>query len=302
MMQYSKKKRKIKINYVKFMEAKMIKVNIRETIKSYGFQVNEHLVSSIIDFIDSQNINLNEIGISQEDISDKTQDQFIKYVIGEYLAKMGLIINKIASEFLGDAQGKYGNTDWFDHRHHLLNPERWFSHDWISSGYNVLKILPLDGTLLDICSGDGFFGYFFYRTRASHIDCIERNPELIRHSKRLYSAKNINYILADVLNYNLKPNFYDIIVIRGAIEHFSSQNQQILFQKAKNALKSGGWFCGDTPANPQKNKIKLLHDHENEWENEQEMRIDLKKVFDIIETDTFESPDRTTLLFKCKKI
>lgn len=280
----------------------MIEIDIRQTIKSYGFSVNDPVVTSVIDFLNTQDVKIDSLGLTQEDFQGKAQDQAIKFIIGEYLSKLGNTINKIASEFLGDSQGKYGDVDWFDHRHHLLNPDRWFGHDWVVSGVNVINVLPMDSYLLDLCSGDGFFGYYFYRTRAKKVDCIENNPELIRHAQRLYSAENITYILGNVLNYKLPDNYYDVIVIRGAIEHFSQENQHLILKKAQKALKSGGWFCGDTPANPKKREMKFLSDHENEWENEAEMKMELGKVFnDEIYTNIIKTHDRTNLLWRCRK-
>ncbi|ETR65666.1 MAG: hypothetical protein OMM_13898 [Candidatus Magnetoglobus multicellularis str. Araruama] len=106
--------------------------------------------------------------------------------------------------------------------------------------------------------------------------------------------------MKDVLSFKPKELFYDVVFIRSAIEHFSQENQGKIFQKAKLALKPGGWFCGDTPANPSKGPSKQLSAHENEWADENEMRNELGKVFNKVTTYSMQSFDRTTLFWRCQ--
>ena len=225
----------------------------------------------------------------------------IEQILGEFFFCIYSCAGKIASKFLFRAAWGHGSPEWFDHRHHLMNPEKYFTDFWTASADNIIRVLPLYGKLLDLCSGDGFYDYYFYRKRAKEIICVEFNPEAYKQSLRFHRAKNISYLLEDVLKYQPKESYYDVVIIRGAIEHFSSKNQQIIFKKALKALKVGGWFCGDTPANLKTNE-KLLSAHEYEWVNEAEMRSELERVFDYVETYSIESEECTTLFWKCKKV
>lgn len=238
-------------------------------------------------------------GLAKEDLEGKIEQQKIELIIGEYFARLSAYAGVIASDFLFRSQWGHNSPEWFDHRHHLLNPGKYFTDLWTASADNVLKVLPLHGKLLDLCAGDGFYDYYFYRKRAQEITCVELNQEAYQHAIRLHKAANITYHLADVLNFGLEESYYDVVLIRGAIEHFSQENQQIIFRKALSALKPGGWFVGDTPAN--QSEEKLLPAHEHEWSGELEMRKDLEKVFDEIETYSMESTDCVMLFWKCKK-
>ena len=246
--------------------------------------------------------NPNLVGLSDDDIRGKTRQQRIQLIIGEYFAKVALYAGQLASVYLYKARWGYVAPEWFDHRHHFLYPEMHFNDFWTISADNIIPLLPLNGKLLDMCSGDGFYDYYYYRKRCQEITCIELDQEAYRQALRLHQAENIDYKLESVLDYEPLNSYFDVVMIRGAIEHFSEENQQIIFRKALKSLKVGGWFCGDTVANSNKSRhpVLLVH-HEYEWADEIEMRQQLDKVFDYVETYTVESRERITLLWRCQK-
>lgn len=245
-----------------------------------------------------QEIIAKEVGLINEDFAGKNNLQKEEMIAGEYFAKIAKNAGKIAYSYLIHVQWGYKTPDWFDHRLHLLDTEKQFNDFWTASANNILRVFPYNGTLLNLCSGDGFYDYYFFKDRAKEIVCIDNGREVYRHACRLHKAKNIIYHLENVLTYQPKESYYDVVLIRGAIEHFTQANQQIIFKKALKALKLGGWFCGDTPAR----KTKGNPAHENEWANETEMRQELKKVFNYIETYTMKSTKRLILFWRCKKI
>ena len=248
-----------------------------------------------------------QLGLEENDLKNYNIDRKKDIILGEYFAKVSKVAGRMAANFL--YRGRWGDIapEWYDHRIHFLYPEKTFNDYWCITAVNAIQKLPLGGKVLDICSGDGFFAYYFYRTRAKHIDCIEISSFLCKHSQKHHSADNINYICADILEHDISPENYDIIVMRSAIEHFSEINQNIIFQKVRNSLKNNGWFLGETPANPEKNTI-MLKSHENEWTDEAEMRKQMQNFFSHIECMTLKSKDqtqksadRTNLFWCCRK-
>ncbi len=164
----------------------------------------------------------------------------------------------------------------------------------------MIRVLPIGGRLLDLCSGDGFYDYWFYRHRADVV-CIEKLEEAHKFAVEHWSHEKITYINADVLTYEPEPAAFDVVLIRGAIEHFNQEDQQRLFTMSLNALKPGGYFCGDTPAK-QEDGNKALDSHEFEWADETEMRKQLSRSFmeSNIETWTLKSENRTTLFWRAR--
>ena len=240
------------------------------------------------------------LGLTPEDLAGKKSKQARDLVAGEYLALVAREAGRVASELLFRAQWGYREPDWFDHRHHFLNPDRHCADFWTLSVDNIVRVLPRGGTLLNLCSGDGFYDYHFFRKRAKEIVCIDLNPECYRQSVRLHSADNIRFIHGDLLEYDPPKGHFDVVAIRGAIEHFSEENQGRIFEKVKAGLKPGGWFCGDTVANPDDSGGVLLGAHDCEWKNEPAMREALKPHFGHIETASVTSKERITLLWRCQ--
>lgn len=218
--------------------------------------------------------------------------------IGEDLVKIASRYASMAGKFLFRAQWGYGAPEWYDHRLAILDPERHAVDFWTASADNVIRVLPFGGRLLDLCSGDGFYDYWFYRLRADVV-CVERNPEAHRFAVEHWSHPRITHLLGDVLCYAPDDQSFDVVLIRGAIEHFTREDQQRLFLKARAALKSGGYFCGDTPAR-QEDGNKALDSHECEWADEAEMRAELSQVFTEVETWSLKSENRATLFWRCR--
>lgn len=264
-----------------------------EMVERHRLDLDDDMIRDLI-------ANPQAVRLSAEDLDGMQPQQKVDTVTGEYYAILSSMVAKMASDRLIRAQWGYTAPDWYDHRHRLLNPEEYFTDFWTMSADNVLSVLPLDGRVLNLCAGDGYYDFYFWRRRASEIVCVDANPEAHRQAMRLHSAENIQHLLADVLTYEPEASYFDVVVIRGAIEHFSRENQQVIFAKAAAALKPGGWFCGDTVANPAQ-ETKMLEAHEHEWADEQEMRAELSEAFSEVETRTLESRTRTTLFWRWHK-
>lgn len=249
-------------------------------------------------------MNLDECRALFEKESTKERDA----EIGESLALRAAEYGKLAAAFLFRSQWAYAEPEWFDHRLHLLDPETHFTDFWTMSADNVLRVLPFNGRLLDLCSGDGFYSYRFFRLRAD-VTCVELNPEAHAAAVRNHAHPRIKQVFGDALTYEAHPGYYDVVLIRGAIEHFTEENQQKLFRKSWDALKDGGYVCGDTVAarvTPAEDGAlhKQLSAHEHEWRTESEMREALAHVFNPkhIETWTLYSEFRTSLFWRCRKL
>jgi SAM-dependent methyltransferase len=239
---------------------------------------------------------------------------FIKSIVrplilwfGELCASISRLAGDCAATSLFYAQWRLATPEWFDGRLSQLSPRKWGNdlHHIVYS--NVLSVVPLGGRVLDICSGDGFIPYYIYSRRADQIICVDYDPNAAKHAMRHHSKSGIEYQHHSIFEFQWEDGWFDVVVIRGAIEHFTQQQQQAIFSLAKRVLKPGGYFCGDTPANEAAND-RLLVSHEYEWRDEVQMRDELSHVFSDIQTQVYVSREpidgstlRTSLIWRCRK-
>ena len=227
--------------------------------------------------------------------------------IGELGARISRLAGDNSAACLFYAQWRLATPEWFDGRLSQLSPVRWGNdlHHVVYS--NVLEVLPIEGRVLDICSGDAFIPYYIYSRRAGEIICVDYDLNAANNAKRHHNKSNIKYLNQSIFDFKWDGDYFDVVVIRGAIEHFTQEQQQQIFLLAKNLLKPGGYFCGDTPANPETHS-SLLESHEYEWRDESQMRNELSNVFADVQTKVYVSREpvdgvtlRTSLIWRCRK-
>lgn len=271
--------------------------NIKEALEYHKLNLTDPIFSKILE-------DPTILGVDKNFLSSKNKRQRDDIITGEYLLKLSEELGLIASKILMKGQWNYETPDWFDHRHHTIDWEAQSKNQWIESASLVLRLLPEKGNVLDICAGDAFFDYKFFRQVCSQITCIDINgsDEYKNYLIKKHSAPNIEYIFDDVLKSEFKENFYDVVWMRSAIEHFSEDDQIKLFEKIKKSLKPNGWYCGDTPANPEKNSGKQHSAHENEWLDINEAEKTLKKMFDEVHVYSLycAKDKRTTIFWYCR--
>jgi SAM-dependent methyltransferase len=240
------------------------------------------------------------VGLTAADLDGKDEAHVRDLALGERCYQLARAAGEVAHRLLFAAQWGRGSPDWMDHRHHYLGHADEWTDFWTISADNVIGVLPFGGSLLNLCAGDAFYDFYFWRRRATEIVCVDINPACHRHYLRLHQAPEITYRLADVLTFQAPADHFDVVVIRGAIEHFSQHDQQRIFRLAHAAMKPGGWFCGDTPA-ARDTGVKMLSEHEFEWRDADQMRLELSRVFGHVETQTLVSKERTTLLWRARR-
>jgi len=205
------------------------------------------------------------IGMDKAFLDNKSTNHRTDLILGEYLVKLSEHLGVTGSRLLKRGQWSYETPDWFDHRHHMLNPEE-SKNSWLES-------------IID--------------------DSNEYKNFLI---KKYSNDPKIEYLYKDVLKHEPKEDYYDIVIMRSAIEHFSLENQALLFNKIKKALTKTGWYCGDTPANPDRDNDKQHSAHEYEWKDKNEAREVLNKHFDEVDVYSIycNIDPRETIFWKCR--
>lgn len=118
----------------------------------------------------------------------------------------------------------------------VLSTDEWNHNDYYHPF--LLRHVPTHcDQALDIGCGTGGFSRLLAQ-RAQHVLALDLSPQMIRlareHSTRF---SNIEYQVADVLNYDLPTNRFDYVVSIATLHHLPFE---MLLEKMKGALRLGG--------------------------------------------------------------
>jgi SAM-dependent methyltransferase len=111
-------------------------------------------------------------------------------------------------------------------------------------GFFAGEIVHDGDVLLDIGCGDGFFARRFFAPKCAHVDGIDVDRGAVEHASRLNGAPNITYFLIDAVTDPFPRKRYDVIVLDGALGHFSSAASAVLLGKIREGLAEDGVFVG----------------------------------------------------------
>ena len=104
-------------------------------------------------------------------------------------------------------------------------------------GFLLKQIAPHCQNALEIGCGAGAFARLL-ATRTEHVLALDLSPEMLRLANtRSAQFKNIDFQLADVMQYDLPPNHFDCIVSIATLHHLPMET---MLSKMKNALKQNG--------------------------------------------------------------
>jgi 2-polyprenyl-3-methyl-5-hydroxy-6-metoxy-1,4-benzoquinol methylase len=185
--------------------------------------------------------------------------------------------------------------EWFDHRANLyrtLTDRRMY---WCERGVYTREVIPKGGSVLDLCSGDGFYPFVFYIDQAARVDAVDWDASAIKHARRHYAHPAITFTQMDVIRSELPPGPFDVVAWNAAIEHFSLEQIAAILRKIAGVLKHDGVLSGytiltDAPGAHQ--------DHQHEFRDANELSTTLRYVFPHVATLETEYPDRLNIYFR----
>ncbi len=187
------------------------------------------------------------------------------------------------------------NPEWFDHfidQHYqwsaTKNPLGW------ERGIFSLLAIKEKATILELCCGDGFNAHHFYAIRAQKIISVDFDPKAIAHANKHFKSDKIDYQVSDI-RYSLPQGQFSNIVWDAAIEHFTIDEMNQIFENILARLAPNGVLSGYTI-------IKAEHgsshdDHEHEFESKEELKAKLKQFFKQVVVFDTKYPDRHNLYF-----
>lgn len=100
--------------------------------------------------------------------------------------------------------------------------------------------LNQNSKVLDIGCGDGLINYLFFSDIAMQVDAFDLSPKAIDFARKNYNKKNLNYINENILNYQLKNNYYNFVFWNDSINYFDLQEVKYLLKNIEKCLVENG--------------------------------------------------------------
>jgi len=128
-------------------------------------------------------------------------------------------------------------------------------------------LINKDDKVLDLCCGDGSYAYLFFSDISGQVDAVDYDKTSIKYANKNYKKDNINFIYNDLLQYDFKKDYYNVIIWRSGSAYFTKENRQILFSKIAKSLKKDGQVYIGTPLmekeNFSANQVEVITNEEN---------------------------------------
>ena len=151
-------------------------------------------------------------------------------------------------------------------------------------------------TVLDLSCGDGFYPFYFYSHRASHVDAVDIDRAAIRHATRYHALENIVYYTADITSWSFPREKYDVICWNGAPGHFNGAEILEVLQQCRRHLAEDGVLCGYEVIETEEQRT---WDHKVAFVTSDRLRELLSTAFPAVRLYSFEGHGYLNAYFRC---
>lgn len=184
-------------------------------------------------------------------------------------------------------------TEFFDHNVDLLQVWNGRGLEAFERGVFNSFFIKNDSLVMELCCGDGFFSKQFYSQKAKKIVAVDYNIESHFFSTQMNASNKIQFmnesILSDVFWNNL-PSSFDNIICDAAIDRFTEEQSEYLFNKISQKLSKDGVFSGYLT-------VGNSHLTERSFSTSTELRSYFEKKFKVITILQSNHRDRSGLFF-----
>lgn len=150
-------------------------------------------------------------------------------------------------------------------------------YEFLRANFSAEAILEGD-VVLDIGCGDGFISSRFLAHRAAHVDAIDLEEEAVREAEASNAHPRVLYSACDAVRGTWPRAGYDVIVLDGALGHFSAEDSALLLRRIAERLNEGGVFVGSESLGSWEG-----HDHLQFFPNLADLASSLRREFALVE-------------------
>ena len=141
---------------------------------------------------------------------------------------------------------------WDDMHHH--------DSDKIKKMLDMLCIKNRE-MILDVGCGTGILiPFLLEKTNSENIYAIDGAEKMIEKARQKFPENSVNFITADVIDYNFKPEYFDHVICYSVFPHF--ENKENIIRRFSELLKKGGLLS--ILHSESKEAINDMHNSRNE--------------------------------------
>lgn len=155
----------------------------------------------------------------------------------------------------------------------------------LTRAFAVMEVLNEGDVVLDIGCGNGGLTKRFLAPKAGHIDALDIEKSAIDCALKDNASPKIKYFCCDAINDAWPSMRYNLIVLDGALGHFSSADNVKLLRRISTSLVDGGVFCGSESLGNQEG-----HDHLQYFSDAQGVKALLSEYFEHVMVQVVSYP------------
>ncbi len=130
--------------------------------------------------------------------------------------------------------------------------------------------------VLDVACGSGL-GSFLFAHKAKEVLGMDLSPDAIEFAQSHYRLPNLKFIVADILNYDIIPESFEVIISALTLEQIEVEKQREFLKKLKLALTDDGLMILVTPNKKVTSPYRKIG---IKWNTKEFSLQELRKLFD----------------------
>ena len=171
------------------------------------------------------------------------------------------------------------------------------SSKWCEQAVYARKEMFKNCVVLDLCTGDGFFPYYFYTDFAKRIDTVDFDKDAVAYAKKHYSQEKIRHFQKNIITEDLPSNDYDRVFWNTAIDYFSHDEQLLVLDKVIAASKKDMMLVGSVPKVAE--GVRHSNNHNQQFSHKKDLEAVFSKKFKNYEIFHTDYNDEGIFYFKC---
>jgi ubiquinone/menaquinone biosynthesis C-methylase UbiE len=188
--------------------------------------------------------------------------------------------------------------EYFCHDYDLYTWYKTGNTQWIERGLHAQRVIKQGDHVLDLCCGEGFYSYYFFRSTSGSVDAVDYSMSALNYAKKWHSSPNIKYHQIDVITQPFLSQKYDVIVWNAFLDYFSTEDIGVIMKKIRDAIGNNGIFVGHVVKSGE--QVSGYRKDSFNIYTENDLSRLLSTYFTVVKIESSTHGDRTSYYFTAK--